>query len=168
MNISEKREAGRDLEGQGRPPRRSRKGLWIGLAFAGLLTVGGIAAATGGSDPASAPAAPAKEAPAKAPVKPKAAPKERADLTSFKLDDRTAYGINDIWVKYTITNHSSKKSDYTFDWEALNSKGVRVASGTEYETNVLPGQTVEGDDFTTLDGPTVALHVTSIDRTESW
>lgn len=91
-----------------------------------------------------------------------------ADLTSLRLDDRSAYGVPDIWVTYAITNHSSKRSDYEVDWEALNSSGVRVSSGTEFEQNVSAGETLKGSDVTTLNAAKgIKLHVISVSRTAS-
>jgi hypothetical protein len=137
----------------------------------GVLAIGLIVGvANGGSDssggkPPSPPTAAAPKTPSAVP--PKQA--ERADLKSFTLDDRSRDGINDIWVKWTITNHSSKKSDYAFDWEAVSKdSGIRVANSTELVTNVLPGQTVKGDDFTTLQNVNVTLHITKFDRTQAY
>jgi hypothetical protein len=93
---------------------------------------------------------------------------ERDDLISFELDDRSSYGIKDIWVKYTITNHSSEKSSYEFDWEAVNDKGVRVDDGWILVDNVRPGQTVRGEDFTLLETMDVTLNITSFDRYASF
>jgi len=139
----------------------------------GVLAIGLIvSAANGGSDDSSSHKAPAAVTP-KTPsaVPPKHTPpqkSERDDLTSFKLDDRSTAGITDVWVKWSITNHSSKKSDYTFDWEAVNSSGVRVANSTELVTDVQPGQVAKGSDFTTLNTAHVTLHITKFDRTESF
>ncbi|MFN2638052.1 MAG: hypothetical protein ABR585_13595 [Gemmatimonadaceae bacterium] len=94
---------------------------------------------------------------------------ERGDLLSFKLDDRSEYGMDDIWVKWKIKNTSSEKSDYSWDWEAISkATGERVANSTEFETNVLPGQVVRGEDPTTLDTSKVTINITSFDRTQSW
>lgn len=110
-------------------------------------------------------------APAAAKPKPKAA-NPRADLTAFRFSDRSAYGMQDVWVVYTLRNSSSKKSDYSFDWEVVNPQGTRVWNSTEMEDNVRPGQTVNGEDTLNLpDGAKVAnyhLHVTSFERTESF
>ncbi|MBQ1088212.1 hypothetical protein [Streptomyces sp. B93] len=94
---------------------------------------------------------------------------ERADLTSFRLDDRSQAGITDIWVVWTIKNSSSEESDYSWEWEAVDASGTRVANGSELETNVQPGQTARGETFTTLktvEG--VKLNITSFNRTASY
>lgn len=93
---------------------------------------------------------------------------ERDDLVSFTLDDRSFSGVDDYWLKWTIKNNSAEKSTYTWDWEAVNKAGERVGSGTEYEDNVLPGQTVKGETPTVLDSPDVKLNVTDFDRSKSW
>ncbi|MFD5324811.1 hypothetical protein [Streptomyces sp. NPDC127092] len=93
---------------------------------------------------------------------------ERADLVSFQLDDRSAAGITNIWVVWTIRNSSSKKSDYSWDWEAVDAGGTRLTSGTQLETNVLPGQTARGEYPTTLKtAKGVRLNITDFDRTAS-
>ncbi|MFE3030452.1 hypothetical protein ACFXKY_02250 [Streptomyces canus] len=94
---------------------------------------------------------------------------ERADLISFKLDDRSQAGITDIWLVWTIKNSSSEKSNYSWDWEAVDAGGTRVANGSQLETNVQPGQTARGEFFTTLKSMKgIKLNVTSFDRTASY
>ncbi|MER7563343.1 hypothetical protein ACGFWE_13055 [Streptomyces sp. NPDC048523] len=56
------------------------------------------------------------------------AAKERADLISFKLDDRSQAGITDIWLVWTIKNSSSEKSDDSWDWEAVDAGGTVSSS----------------------------------------
>lgn len=128
------------------------------IATMGLVAIG-VGTSGGHDTPAAAPSH--KEAT----VSKKS---ERADLKTFKLDDRSAYGVTDIWVKFTLQNSSSHKSDYSFDWEAVNSKGERIDSGSELVTNVLPGQKAKGADFTQLKNTGVKLNITSFDRTESY
>jgi hypothetical protein len=104
-----------------------------------------------------------------APAKPKSpAQSERGDLNSFRISDRSVSGLTDIWVAWSVTNHSSKASDYEIDWEALNTHGVRVASGEELTTNVQPGQTAKDSTPTTLDTAHVKLVITKFDRTQSF
>lgn len=93
---------------------------------------------------------------------------ERDDLVSFTLDDRSFDGFSDIWLKWEIKNNSSEKSTYTWDWEAVNSVGERVDSGTEFESDVLPGQVAKGDSPTLLEDHTVKINVTDFDRTKSY
>lgn len=133
-----------------------------------------IGSATGGSDskaPATPP--PAATAPHKpvpdnpAPTVPKPQ-NERADLNYLNLEDKSQAGLTDIWVKWSVTNHSSKASDYWIDWEAVNASGVRVADGTELTSNVQPGQTARQDMPTTLTTTHVKIVVTKFDRTQSY
>ena len=102
-------------------------------------------------------------------VKPKApAPNERADLDYFKIENKSNQYLTDVWVKWSVTNHSSKASDYWISWEAVNASGVRVANGSELTNNVQPGQTAKQDIPTTLSTAHVKLVVTKFDRTQSY
>lgn len=94
---------------------------------------------------------------------------ERADLVSFRLDDRSEAGVTNIEVVWTIKNNSGEKSDYEWDWEAVDANGTRVENSTEIETNVRPGQTTKGEDVTTLDSTKgIKLKVTRFDRTAAF
>ncbi|MFE9773154.1 hypothetical protein ACFYOV_16040 [Streptomyces sp. NPDC005931] len=94
---------------------------------------------------------------------------ERADLVDFRLDDRSQAGITDIWVVWTIKNSSSEKSDYFWEWEAVDADGTRLENSSEWETDVRPGQTARGEFFTTLDSMEgVKLNVTDFNRSASY
>lgn len=93
---------------------------------------------------------------------------ERKDLLSFKLDDRSDAGFANIWVTWTIKNTSSEKSNYTWDWEAVDPSGTRVANSTEFVANVQPGQTTTGEMFTTLKDTNVKLNITDFDRSKAY
>ncbi|MEV2195645.1 hypothetical protein AB0I02_32435 [Streptomyces phaeochromogenes] len=94
---------------------------------------------------------------------------ERADLTSFQLDDRSEAGITNIWVAWTIKNSSSEPSDYSWDWEAVDAGGTRLTNGSQLETNVQPGQTARGEYPTTLKSAKgIKLNITSFNRTASY
>ncbi|MEU9893192.1 hypothetical protein ACIBCS_10420 [Streptomyces phaeochromogenes] len=94
---------------------------------------------------------------------------ERADLVGFRLDDRSAAGITNIWVVWTIKNSSSEKSDYSWDWEAVDADGTRLADGSQLEINVQPGQTARGEYPTTLKtAKGIKLNITSFNRTASY
>ncbi|WP_416979034.1 hypothetical protein [Streptomyces sp. T028] len=91
---------------------------------------------------------------------------ERADLISFQLDDRSQAGITDVWVVWTIKNSSSERSDYSWDWEAVDATGTRLENGTQLETDVRPGQTARGEYPTTLNSVKgIKLNITSFNRT---
>ncbi|MFL9683733.1 hypothetical protein [Streptomyces sp. KL110A] len=90
---------------------------------------------------------------------------ERADLKSFEIDDQRAFGTDRIWIAWTIMNSASEEVNYTWDWEALDTQGVRVAKGTETAIGVLPGETTYGGIPTTLETAEVKLRITKFDRT---
>jgi hypothetical protein len=93
---------------------------------------------------------------------------ERSDLISFTIDDRSQAGFTNIWVTWTIKNNSSKKSDYSWDWEAIDSSGKRVANSTEFVTNVQPGQTATGESPTVIPDTNVKLNITKFNRTQAY
>lgn len=93
---------------------------------------------------------------------------ERKDLISFKLDDRSQAGITNIWVTWTIKNNSSEKSNYTWDWEAVDPSGTRVANSTEFVNNVQPGQTTTGESPTVINDINVKLNITDFNRTKAF
>ncbi|WP_338908144.1 hypothetical protein [Streptomyces nigra] len=87
----------------------------------------------------------------------------------FQVDDRSASGLTNIWLTWTIRNNSSEKSDYSWEWEAVGSDGTRLDNGTEIETAVQPGQTAKGETFTTLKtAQGVKLNITDFERTASY
>lgn len=142
------------------------------IATAAIIGItGGLAVGCGPDDSVTKAPSAASETPIPRVTTPptKAPVNEKADLLSLTLDDRSAYGVSSVYVTWKIKNTSSAKSDYTFDWQALDKKtGERVDSGTELVTSVLPGQTARGDDVTTLDNANVKLEITSFDRSKSW
>ncbi|MFC8201539.1 hypothetical protein ACFUTV_40035 [Streptomyces sp. NPDC057298] len=93
---------------------------------------------------------------------------ERADLTSFRLDDRSEAGITSIWVAWTIKNSSGEQSDYSWDWEAVDASGTRLTNGSQVATDVQPGQAARGEYPTTLKSVKgVKLNITDFNRTAS-
>ncbi|MDX2544446.1 hypothetical protein ACOT81_28170 [Streptomyces sp. WI04-05B] len=93
---------------------------------------------------------------------------ERQDLISFKIDDRSQAGVAFVWVTWTIKNNSSGKSNYSWDWEAIDSTGKRVANSTEFVTDVQPGQTTTGESPTVIKDADVKLNITEFDRTKAY
>ncbi|MER0243968.1 hypothetical protein AAHZ94_18560 [Streptomyces sp. HSW2009] len=94
---------------------------------------------------------------------------ERADLVRFELDDRSQAGITNIWVVWTVKNSSGEKSDYTWDWEAVDATGTRVENSSEFVSNVQPDQTATGEMPTTLKSTEgIKLNITSFNRTASF
>lgn len=117
---------------------------------------------------ASCTASPGDNAGSPATAKPSQA--EIEDLVTFKIEDRSSTYIDDFWVVWKIKNNSSEVSDYTWDWDAIDTKsGERVASGTEFEDNVRPGQVVNGDSMTTLDtDENIKINMYKFNRAKSW
>lgn len=143
-------------------------------ALAAAVAVGGLTLGTAcGTDEGSAPA-PEEDTTSAEPTKTetkKETPKksERADLISFRLDDRSQGGLTDIWIVWKIKNNSSKKSDYDWDWEAVDAKGTRVENSTEFATSVQPGQTATGELPTSLKSTQgIKLNITRFDRTQGY
>jgi hypothetical protein len=93
---------------------------------------------------------------------------ERKDLVSFKLDDRSQAGFTNIWVTWTIKNNSSEKSNYSWEWEAIDPSGKRVANSTEFVTNVQPGQTTTGESPTVINDADVKLNIADFNRTKAY
>ncbi|MFD4633839.1 hypothetical protein ACFVYR_12340 [Streptomyces sp. NPDC058284] len=145
----------------------------ISSAFVATIAVAGLTLGAGcSSDESSTPAPKSESATEKAQQEKGHKPQgrsERADLVRFQLDDRSQSGFNDIWVVWTIKNNSSDKSDYTWDWEAVNADGTRVENGSQLETDVQPGQSAKGEYPTTLHSTSgIKLNITSFDRTASY
>lgn len=136
------------------PPPQPKKsvGKIVGfscLGVVGLFVVLGVAGALLGTDDspkakepaaqASAPAPAVSSAPAKAPASKPAAPtgaKADVKITACELD--TTMG----WAKaeLTITNGSSKKSNYMVSIEFVNASGTRLGEAIAATNNLAPGQ----------------------------
>lgn len=159
------------------PPQQKGRGgacLWgcVGALAAAVVAVIVVvvlvvAAADDDGSTTSAPtSAPTDAATEKAPQGEKEPQGERADLVRFQLDDRSVAGLTDVWVVWTIKNSSSEKSDYSWEWEAVDASGTRLENGTEWETAIQPGQTAQGDSPTTLNSANgVKLNITGFNRT---
>lgn len=139
-----------------------------GATFTGCATDdnGGSSPAPTGSTKTEEQAADQEESPQGGREEPEA--DERRDLISFKIDDRSEASITIIWVTWTIKNNSSEKSNYSWDWEAIDSTGKRVANSTEFVTNVQPGQTTTGESPTVINDANVQLNVTDFNRTKAY
>lgn len=151
--------------------RRGRGCLWGcagALAAVVLIVIVVLVIALGDSDESTTPAPSASTTPATQQQTSETAG-ERADLTSFQFDDRSQAGITNIWIVWTIKNSSSEKSDYSWEWEAVDASGTRVANGSQLETDVQPGQTAKGEYPTTLKSVKgIKLNITSFNRTASY
>jgi len=147
--------------------RRISSALVTAVVLVGLA----LGAACGSDDVGSAPA-PKGETTTESTPQEKQEPQgksERADLVDFQLDDRSQAGITNIWLVWTIKNNSSEKSNYSWDWEAVNASGTRLANGSQLETDVQPGQTAKGEFPTTLKSTEgIKLNITSFNRTAGY
>lgn len=146
---------------------KSHRVLTAIVAIIAIVIIAAVAGHGGGGGGYSKPSKP--PANYSAPSKPKQPPvNERADLDYFRISDRSVPDLTNIWVTWSVTNHSSKASDYQIDWEALNAHGARIDSGEQLTTNVQPGQTAKDSTPTTLSTSNVKLVITKFDRTESF
>lgn len=143
-----------------------------------LMTVGGttfVGCGTGDDNGGSTPAPTAPTQTQEQETKQEESPQggreednERKDLVSFKLDDRSQAGFTNIWVTWTIKNNSSEKSNYSWNWEALDAGSTRVANGSQFETNVQPGQTATGEFPTVIKDTNVKLNISDFNRTKAY
>ncbi|MFI9829460.1 hypothetical protein ACIHIX_17415 [Streptomyces sp. NPDC051913] len=140
----------------------------MGAVVVIVVVVLAIALASG-SDESTTPAPRATTTPATRQGETPGPETERDDLVSFRLDDRSQAGITDIWLVWTIKNSSGEKSDYSWEWEAVDAGGTRLENGSQLETEVRPGQTAKGEYPTTLKSVKgIKLNITSFDRTASY
>lgn len=157
------------------PPQKKQRGrgcLWgcVGALAAVIVILIVVLVVALGDDDESTTPAPTRTPTTKTAQEQTQEPQgERADLTSFELDDRSEAGITNIWLVWTIKNSSSEKSNYSWEWEAVDADGTRVANGSQLETDVQPGQTARGEFPTTLKtAQGIKLNITSFNRTVSY
>lgn len=157
------------------PPQKKQRGrgcLWgcVGALAAVIVILVVVLVVALGDDDESTTPAPTRTPTTKTGQEQTQAPQgERADLTGFELDDRSEAGFTNIWLTWTIKNSSSEKSNYSWEWEAVDSGGTRVANGSQLETDVQPGQTAKGEFPTTLKTTEgIKLNITSFNRTLSY
>jgi hypothetical protein len=88
---------------------------------------------------------------------------------NFQLDDRSQAGITQHLVGMDDQEQHSEKSNYSWDWEAVNASGTRLTNGTQLESDVQPGQTTKGEYPTTLKSTEgIKLNITSFNRTAGY
>ncbi|MFJ8584736.1 hypothetical protein ACIRD2_08760 [Streptomyces sp. NPDC093595] len=94
--------------------------------------------------------------------------RKHGDLVRFELEDRSAGGTADIRVVWTIKNNSDHTATYSWKWEAVDAKGVRVAGKSQPATEVKPGRTITGEHRTTLKTTEgITLNVTSFHQSRA-
>lgn len=67
-------------------------------------------------------------------------------------------------VKLRITNHSSKRSDYTISFNLEDASGVVVGDGFASASNVEPGQTAIEDALATANAPFTKCVLKEVER----
>lgn len=86
----------------------------------------------------------------------------QADVAMSKCTNGE-YGLADVEV--TITNHSSKRSNYTVSLNLLDSSGVKVGEGTAISNNIEAGQSAVESVLASSSGKTFATcQVTEVNR----
>jgi hypothetical protein len=160
---------------QPEPPKKRHIFRWVLIGAAALVVVivaAAVAGSGGGSSTTDTSTGQKQQQPAHdtghAQTKAGAAD-EVNDVKSFTFDDKSQYGVPDIWASYKITNDSGKPSDYEVDYSVINdSNGNRVEHSSIFENDVQPGQTVTGETPLTVQSTAgYSLHVTHVDRTEN-
>ncbi|MEU6941428.1 FxLYD domain-containing protein [Streptomyces rubiginosohelvolus] len=131
------------------PPKKSGLGKKLGfgcLGVVGLFTVFGLAAGLGGGNDDTADNAPApavtvasSEKAGVAAQKP-AGPEGDVKVTGCEVDSTPTWARADL----TITNRSSKKSNYLISIEFVDKTGTRIGEAVAATSNLAPGQSAQG------------------------
>ncbi|MEU4356076.1 FxLYD domain-containing protein [Streptomyces virginiae] len=119
-------------------------GLIIIIGIAGALVGGRDDTAGNASEPSQTAASPkaAGAASAKPPASkpaPPAGAEADVEITDCEVDSATKWAKADL----TITNRSSKKSNYMISVEFVNKAGTRVGEAIAATNNLAPGQAAE-------------------------
>jgi hypothetical protein len=124
------------------------------LVLTGLFVLlVGCVAVVGSSGSGDTPTDASAEAPtvstSPAAAKKAAPPAPKADEAAQNIKV-TECGVNDLSgtkfaeVNYTISNPTSKSSDYIFQVAVIDSTGASVSQASGFESNVLPGRPSQG------------------------
>lgn len=124
------------------------------MGFFALLILGGcLAVMTAGDDEpdtASSPAVVEPAEPGTAPAEPAPAPaappvdEAAQNITLDTCDVTDLGGTKFSDIAYTISNPTSKSSDYLFQVAVIDSTGAAVSQSSGFEPNVLPGRPSKG------------------------
>ena len=149
------------------PPTRPRKrhiGRWIGLGFLGLIVVIVVAslASNGGGGRAATTSTPAGDRGVSRGL-------GTADATQdVKIDKGSVSGADGLAkATLTITNHSSKRSDYYIEAVLLNSAGENIGSANALVQGVEPGQVAHAELTGVYTGKLHSLKINQVQRTAS-
>lgn len=134
------------------------------LGITAIIAVAGIVACnpTAGQTGATAPAVPAGTASTNqaAPVDP--GPTGDAKVTSCHVDSDTQWPAATV----TITNRSSKTSNYVVSVEFVDGHGTRLAEGTAATNNLAPGQSAHetAQSLDQVNGGSISCRITDVTR----
>lgn len=132
---------------QGPPPKKNKAGKIVGfscLGIVGLIVViavaGAIASSGSPKKEASSPpaAAGAPSAPAGKPADPDGADGD-VQIKSCEVDSDMSWAKADL----TITNRSSKTSNYLIEIEFVDGAGTRLGEAVAATSNLAPGQAAQ-------------------------
>lgn len=134
-------------------------------AVVAVVVIGSAAGASGRSNRPAAPTVPASSAPAPTAggttATPDAGPRGDVKITGCHIDP----DLNFASASVTITNRSSKPSNYIVQIEFTDSHGTRLDEGTAATNNLAPGQAAkETAQGTTEVHGTITCRVTDVTR----
>jgi len=136
-------------------PWYRKKRFWA-LGLVAVIGIGAAAGGSGGSDGA--------DADNNGGVKTLSAngdnpPQADVELTACSNGE---FGIPEIMTK--ITNHSSKRSDYSFQVNVLDASGTKIGEGFGASNNVEAGQSAIEEVFATANGDVASCTITEVNR----
>jgi hypothetical protein len=168
-----------------RPPappakRKRTTPLWVTIVvgIAGLVIGTGIGgagknktdtSATGTTSQTSAPAPTATSAPAVQPpttTKPAAAaPADKGPTGDVVLGKMEVDAIGAVTVPVTITNHSTKTSNYIIEFEVDDATGTKIGDGLSSTNNLAPNQKAQVSGVAlSVEGQAATLKLTKVTR----
>jgi hypothetical protein len=149
-------------------PRRKRHvGRWVGLAVAAVVVVIFAASLAGGGNsdtagPSTGTAAPAADSGVSRGLGGKDA---TADVRIDKGSASVSYGL--VTATLTITNHSSKRSDYYVEATLLNAAGENIGTANALVSSVEPSQVAHAELNGSVTGKLHSIKITQVQRTAS-
>jgi len=128
------------------PPKKNPIGKILGFGCLGIVglvvVIGIIGAVLGGSSsdtsdkPAASSGTKTSSAPQKTSAADEAGPEGDVKITACVVDSALHWPS----AKLTITNRSSKASNYMIELEFVDAKGTRISEGIAATNNLAPGQ----------------------------
>lgn len=108
------------------------------VAVLAVVAVGGVSAAVGDSKDKATPSASSSEAPLSS-----SGNKENPPADDVKLGAIATDQFGSLKVPVSVTNNTSKASNYSIQVEFLDAAGARLASDYAYPLALAPGQTAQ-------------------------